>query len=540
MRKIVFALLAAIIAGSVIGSQPVSASASVAAPSWIEDAVIYEVNIRQYTEAGTFDAFAEHLPRLKELGVDVLWLMPVTPISQTKRLGTLGSYYSVDNYTGINPEYGDEQDFQELIDAAHDQGFRVILDWVANHTGWDNAWISAHPDWYTKDSDGNIIHPAGTTWEDVADLNFTNTQMRAAMIYAMKYWVNTYDIDGFRCDYASGVPQNFWNEASLALNSIKPLFMLAEDSTNFDLMNTAFDANYSWQLKDVLNTIGTNKTGVSDLTELVANQKNWFPTNTFPMNFITNHDENSWSGTEFERLGNNVDAMTAVYFTLPGVPLIYTGQEISLNRRLKFFDKDSIDWNLGTPRPLLAQLAQLKSDSPALDVGPTAGSFKNIPTGQDSVIAYVRSRDAHRVITLANFSNRARSVKLAFGSDAGSYREVSSNVKTVLLKNTTITIPAYGYKVLTNNTLGSQIQKVTKISLTTKNFKVARNSVTTLIPQLSPRHVTNATIAWKSTNPKVVKVYSNGVVKALKKGVAKVWAISSNSNVKTSVTITVK
>jgi len=258
------------------------------------------------------------------------------------------------------------------------------------------------------------------------------------------------------------------------------------------------------------------------------------------MNFITNHDENSWSGTEFERLGKNVDAMTAVYFTLPGIPLIYTGQEISLNRRLKFFDKDSIDWTIGTPRPLLTQLTKLKADSPALDVGPNKGSFKNLPTGDDLVVAYIRTKDSHRVITIANFSQKARSVSLPFGTNAGNYREVLSNVKTVLLKNTTITIPAFGFKVLTSDVAGSRVQPVTKISLPSKTMTLTKNAIARIVPTLTPRHVTNATVSWKSSNPKIAQVYSNGLVKAKSKGVVTIWAMSSTSGLKTSLKITVK
>ncbi|MEY2635168.1 MAG: hypothetical protein RIS75_1108 [Actinomycetota bacterium] len=521
-------------------SQPASGSRATPAPEWINDAVIYEVNVRQYTEAGTFDAFATHLPRLRDLGVDVLWFMPITPISQTKRNGTLGSYYSVDNYTEVNPEFGTAQDFEDLVTQAHDLGFKVILDWVANHTGWDNPWITAHPDWYTKNGSGDITHPAGTNWTDVADLNFNNTAMRAAMIDAMKYWVTEFEIDGFRCDFAAGVPVSFWNEASAQLNQIKPLFMLAEEGGDMELLNSAFDANYAWDYKDAFNSIGLQQEGASLLLSEIKTNKSQFPANTFSMNFITNHDENSWSGTEFERLGKNVNTLTAIYFTLPGLPLIYTGQEISLNRRLKFFDKDAIDWNAGVARPLLAQLAKLKADNSALDVGAQPGSFTAIPTSDDAVFAYVRKNNDQSVVVMANVSPKARTVKLNLTSASGYFREITSNVKTRLFPSTSITLPPFGFKVLSSDLEDSVTQTVSKISVPKKELRMAKGSSFQVLPTLSPRHVTNSTVVWKSSNPKIAKVFSNGTIKAISRGVATITAITSNTAVKAGVKVTVK
>src|SRR5690554_5544415 len=222
--------------------------------AWSNDAVMYEVNVRQYTPEGTFDAFAEHLPRLKELGVEILWFMPIHPIGEKNRKGSLGSYYSIRDYKAINPEFGTLEDFKALVDKAHGMGFKVLLDFVANHTAWDHHWIETHLEWYTQDSLGNIVPPVAD-WSDVADLNFDNPDLRAEMLDALKYWVQEADIDGYRCDYAGGVPTDFWETARTELNKIKPVFMLAEDQDNLDLLNHAFECNYSWTIHHYMNEI---------------------------------------------------------------------------------------------------------------------------------------------------------------------------------------------------------------------------------------------------------------------------------------------
>ncbi|MEN6456923.1 MAG: alpha-amylase family glycosyl hydrolase, partial [Prolixibacteraceae bacterium] len=227
--------------------KPQDKASAAGRPEWLKDAVLYEVNIRQYTPEGTFDAFAEHLPRLKKLGVDILWLMPVHPISEKNRKGTLGSYYSVRDYQGINPEFGTLDDFKRLVNRSHELGMKVIIDWVANHTGWDHRWISEHPDWYTQDSTGAIISP-NPDWSDIADLNFAVQPMRREMIREMQYWLRETDIDGFRCDVAWGVPQDFWEEARASLDSVKPVYMLAEDEDHPEFLEKAFDSNYAWKL----------------------------------------------------------------------------------------------------------------------------------------------------------------------------------------------------------------------------------------------------------------------------------------------------
>ena len=264
-------------------------------PEWAKSASIYEVNTRQYTPEGTFKAFQKELPRLKEMGVDILWMMPINPIGVKNRKGTLGSYYSIKDYKAINPEFGTESDFKNLVTEAHKLGMHVIIDWVANHTSWDNVWMKNHSDWYTKDSLGNIIRPAGTDWDDTADLNYSNPELRRAMIDAMSYWVKNADIDGFRCDVAGMIPLSFWIHARKAIDEIKPgCFFLAEDGE--PAIHKAFDMTYDWPLKDIINDIAKGKKNANDLIKHFESESKRFQPEDLRMQFTTNHDENTWSG----------------------------------------------------------------------------------------------------------------------------------------------------------------------------------------------------------------------------------------------------
>jgi glycosidase len=310
---------------------------------WAEDAIIYEVNIRQFTPEGTFTAFKPHIARLKDLGVDILWIMPIHPIGEKNRKGTLGSYYSVKNYKGVNPDFGTLDDFKTLVEEAHLNGMYVIIDWVANHTAWDHDWINENPDWYAKDSLGNMYYPAD--WTDVCQLNYDNEELHEGMIDALEYWVEEADIDGYRCDVAGMVPTKFWNKARIALDEIKPVFMLAEDEHTYDLMNSAFDMNYAWHMHHIMNQIAKGEESVKELVHYYERYDTIFPKSVYRMNFITNHDENSWNGTVFERLGDGVKTFAVMSYTIPGMPLIYTGQEAGNSKRLEFFEKDEVDWS---------------------------------------------------------------------------------------------------------------------------------------------------------------------------------------------------
>ncbi|MFT4146810.1 MAG: alpha-amylase family glycosyl hydrolase [Mobilitalea sp.] len=387
----------------------------VSVPKWSDNAAIYEVNIRQYTEEGTFKAFEEHLPRLKEMGVKILWFMPIYPISSVKRLGSLGSYYAIADYQEINPEFGTKEDFEHLVKACHEMGFKVILDWVANHTGWDNAWITEHPDWYTKNAQGGIIYPE--TWEDVADLNYENEKLQKAMIKAMTYWVKEFDVDGYRCDYAGGVPLEFWEEARTKLERIKPVYMLAEDDKSQALMKYAFNSNYGWSLYQDLNSVAKGSKKADSLVSYFKNTVKNYPEGTYPLHFIDNHDENSWNGTVEERMGVAQQAMLALIFTVPGMPLIYSGQEVNLDHRLEFFDKDEIVWEDFQNEELLTKLIHLKLEHPALWNGNAGGEITFLESSSERVLVYERQKDEDRIVVLLNLSDKAADVKFKMVSD---------------------------------------------------------------------------------------------------------------------------
>jgi alpha-amylase len=423
-------------------------------PEWSKNAVIYEVNIRQYTPEGTFAAFSKSLPRLKELGVDILWIMPVQPIGKLNRKGSLGSYYSISNYTAINPEFGTEADFKAMVDAAHAQGFKVILDWVANHTSFDHAWTVAHKNWYTLRPDGSISRAVDdkgkeTDWSDVADLNYDNMEMRAAMIAEMRWWLDHTGIDGFRCDVAGFIPYDFWTDVRTKLQSAKPdLFFLAEWED--PKLHPSFDMTYGWGLYHVMNDVASGKAKAADLDKYFAEFESTFPSDAYRMNFTSNHDENSWNGTEFERMGANHQAAYVLSaLTKNSMPLLYSGQEVSLNRRLAFFEKDSIDWNGASLAPFYKRIFELRHTHDVVWNGDAGAPQTKLATnGGDRVYAFTRARGDKAVIVVTNFGDAAASLKYTGLGTTGAYTDWFSNAAITLASAGTIDVPAHGYRVL--------------------------------------------------------------------------------------------
>ena len=314
---------------------------------WTEGSTVYELNVRQFTPEGTFDAALNRLPLIKNMGIDILWLMPIYPIGELNRKGTLGSYYAIKDYCAVNPEFGTMEDFDNFLTVAHEMGFRVILDWVANHTAPDHAWVTEKPaDWYVRDEEGNIV--VEYDWTDIAKLNYENQDMRAEMEKCMNFWVDK-GIDGFRCDVAYQVPQDFWTGAISRMKEKNPdLYFLAEGEEAW-LHTAGFDATYWWKLHHVMNDIAQGKAGKAELLDVINESLRDYPSNAYRLAFITNHDENSWNGTEFERMGDAWRAGAVLCFTLPGAqPLIYTGQELGNTKRFEFFEKDPLPvehWN---------------------------------------------------------------------------------------------------------------------------------------------------------------------------------------------------
>lgn len=394
---------------------------------WSKNSSIYEINVRQYSEEGTFDAVREDLPRIREMGVRILWLMPIHPIGEKNRKGPLGSYYSVQNYTEVNPEFGNKADFLRFVDEAHQLGFKVIIDWVANHTAWDNPWTQ-NPEWYELDEEGNFTPPHGTDWTDVIQLDYENEEMRAAMIEALEYWVRDFNIDGYRADVAGMVPTDFWVEAKDSLDSIKPVFMLAEDGEP-ELLIEAFQMNYAWQYAHTIREIADGNQTFADLDSLMQETEANFPSSSYRMYFTTNHDENSWNGTDPGMYGDNFENFAVLSATIAGMPLIYNGQESGLDKQLEFFERDPIEWKDYKYQEFYTTLVGLKRDNPALWNGDFGGDleFIQVPESSEGVLAYKREKDESEVVVVLNFSDERTTTSLDEVGVDESYTTYNSN-----------------------------------------------------------------------------------------------------------------
>lgn len=409
-------------------------------------AVIYEVNIRQYSPEGTFEAFTKDIPKLKEMGVDIIWLMPIHEIGVKNRKGGLGSYYSIKDYRSVNPEFGTLDDFKELIKIAHENGIYVILDWVANHTAWDHAWVTEHPEFYTKDANGNMIAPFD--WTDVAELDFTNEKLRTAMIADMNYWVTELNVDGFRCDVAAEVPTDFWEKASAALQKTKPLFMLAE-AEKPELLKKAFHMQYAWEGHHILNQLAQGKKTVADFDLYMTKMDSVLEKDDIVMNFISNHDENSWNGTVKERMGEASELLLALSYTVPGMPMIYNGEEYDLNKRLRFFEKDTIIKEKGKFYEVYKQLNTLKKKTKALDTGKNPAAYIRISTNDNAnILAFSREKEGEKLIFIGNFTALEKEVLMEV---EGSFSNYMNSNNEDLSKTTPIKLQAWEYKILVNN-----------------------------------------------------------------------------------------
>jgi len=419
---------------------------SVKHPEWIKKSTIYEVHIRQYTKSGTINEFCNHLPRLRDLGIEILWIMPIQPLGLEKRKGVMGSPYSIRDYVSINPDFGTLEDFKKMVKMAHDMGMYVILDWVANHTAWDHTWIYENPEFYSKDSNGNIIHPEHTDWFDVADLNYDNPALRNKMIDALKYWVIETDVDGYRCDMAHLVPTYFWESARYELDKIKPVFLLAEAETR-DLLFKAFDANYNWPLLHLINDIAKFHRTLKNMDDFFIYDKMNYPLNAFRMNFTSNHDENKNAGAGIERLGKAFEALTVLTFTIPGMPMIFSGQEVGLNRKLEFFDKDEINWNSGNDySAFYKKLIELKKTYETLWNTNECGSMIKISTDKDDkIFAYIRQKSNTKILVILNLSPYFHEFTLHTENEFNGYYDIFTN--GILMSNQ-IGLDAWKYMVL--------------------------------------------------------------------------------------------
>lgn len=419
-------------------------------PEWSYSAVLYEMNIRQFTPQGTFQAAEERLESLHEIGIDAIWLMPIYPIGIEGRKGSLGSYYSIRDYKGINPEFGTMEDFDSFVTKAHSLGMKVLLDWVANHTARDAKWLQTKPaDWYEREDDGTAKVP--WDWTDTAKLNYNNHDVWRGQIEAMRFWVEKHNIDGFRCDMAMLVPTEFWQEVSSVLHAIKPeIFMLAE-AEELNLFNRAFDMGYAWEIHHMMCDIAQGLRRVWDLRNVMYTDRERYPASAMRMMFTSNHDENSWSGSEFIRFGASLEVMTALTFLWEAsMPLIYTGQEIGYDHSFAFFDRDPIpSYQHNSFTELYRRLISLKHNQRALQAGERGGRTIEIENNaKDCMMTFVRECDDSRVVAILNLSPYTIHADFNNGIYAGTYTNAMTGQQEELPLHFEADIEPWGYTIL--------------------------------------------------------------------------------------------
>ena len=420
-------------------------------PEWSKNATIYQINTRQFTPEGTFRAAEAHLPRLKELGVVIVWLMPVHPIGALNRKGRLGSPYAVQDYYGVNPEFGTLDDLKHFVATAHDLGLYVILDWVANHSAWDCNMVAEHPDWYVRDWKGEYRPTPWWDWEDIIDFDYDRPEVRQFMTEAMKYWVREVDVDGYRCDVAGFVPTDFWNNARRELDTIKPVFMLAEWEAR-DLHTEAFDMTYAWHWNDVMHKIAMGQANVEALYIYYSWNDKAYPRDIMRMLFVSNHDKNAWEGTEFEQFGDALEAAIVLSVISEGMPLIYNGQEAGNERRLAFFERDPIDWRPHPLGDLYRRLFALKRANTALwNAGWGARMVRVVNDNLTHVLSFVRQNDRDKVFAVFNLSDGPRVVSFPESLHHGTYTDYFSGESVTFADDTRLEVERWGYRVYVRN-----------------------------------------------------------------------------------------
>ncbi|MBU6213308.1 MAG: alpha-glucosidase C-terminal domain-containing protein [Actinomycetales bacterium] len=417
-------------------------------PEWSKNATIYQINTRQFTPEGTFMAAMSHLPRVKDLGVDILWLMPVQPIGEKNRKGTLGSPYAVADYYGVNPEFGTAEDLRAFISAAHDLGMKVILDWVPNHTAWDSNLVEQHPNWYLRDWQGDFRPTAWWDWGDIIELDYSLPAVREYMTAAMVHWVREFDLDGYRCDVAGFVPTDFWEQVRRELDAVKPVFLLAEWESK-DLHAAAFDMTYSWTWYQAMHDICMGRADLNALfTWYSWNEKHW-PDDAIRMLFVSNHDKNAWEGTEFENFGAGLHNTVVLSVLGEGMPLVYNGQEAGYDHRLAFFERDPIVWREHEHADLYRRLFALKHENTALWNGRWGARTERVRNDQpNQVLSFVRRNDANAVFAVFNFSGEPHRVTLLDALYEGSYRDFFSGEEVSLTSDhAQMDLPAWSCRV---------------------------------------------------------------------------------------------
>ena len=413
-------------------------------PAWIMQGNVYEVNVRQYTPEGTFKAFEKSLDRLKDMGVQTLWFMPINPIGKVDRKGAMGSYYAVSDYTAINPEFGTIDDWKNFVKHAHEMGFKVIIDWVPNHTSADHVWLTTHPDFFVKDSLGKAAIPYD--WTDTRQLDFKNNEMQDSMIAAMKYWLTDTGIDGFRCDVAWNVPASFWTKCIGELKKIKKdIFMLAEGDKSY-LHPSGFDATYPWEMFHKMVQVAKGERPAFALDSIRNRFDTLYPKNALELYFTSNHDENSWNKADYGTMPGSIHAPFSVFTmtTTNSIPLVYSGQEEPVLDSISFFYKDPITFkNFGRAK-FYKTLLELRKNNAALA---SNASFKKVIVGDEkAVYAYVREADGKKVFVILNLSSAEQTIKVTDASLHGEPYNVFMGIKEPL-KETEWKIEPWGYVV---------------------------------------------------------------------------------------------
>ena len=416
-------------------------------PDWSKDAVIYQVNTRQFSQSGTFDGVIEKLAHIVGLGARILWLMPIHPIGEKHRKGELGSPYAVKDYFAINPEFGDESSLRRLIDDAHALGLKVILDWVPNHSAWDNHLVTQHPEWYARDYKGDFRPSPWWDWSDIIEFDYDQPGLREYMIMAMAYWVEEFDIDGYRCDVAGYVPNDFWRQLRTALDNIKPVFLLAEWEDR-DLHRDGFNMTYAWSWNEALHDIAHQKAPVDRLRKYYSwNERAW-PRSAYRMTFVSNHDKNAWDGTQQEQFGECLEAAIVLSVLGEGMPLIHNGQEAGESKRLAFFERDPIDWQDHPIGDLYRKLIHLKKRVPALWNGEYGASMIQVPNSLPAqVLSFVRRQDDVKVFVVLNLSADTADVDFHENLYRDEYIDLFEASCTRIPQTDNLSLPPWAYRV---------------------------------------------------------------------------------------------
>lgn len=415
-------------------------------PTFLRSSNMYEVNIRQYTKEGTFKAFSTHLPRLKEMGVQILWIMPIHPIGIIKRKGILGSYYSIQNHKGVNEEFGTEQDFKDLVLQVHSLGMKIIIDWVANHASWDNIWTKTNPEFFVKDTAGNFIAPYD--WDDVIQIDHSNEGEQAAMIDAMKYWIDVFDIDGFRADLAHLTPLPFWLKARLLLSPLKKdLIWLAEtEEANY---HEAFDVSYTWKWMHTTQQFINGEKALADCIKVLEEYKADFDENALRLFFTSNHDENSWNGSEYEKFGIFAEALAVFSNMYAGIPLIYSGQELPNKKRLEFFEKDTIEWEDNARlQNFYKAMLKLRNRNPVFADLKAVNISINEMLVAKNICCFQMAKEGDLVLCIINFDKKNVAENIVSNIPAGKYRNVFTDEELAIENSFFFEKEAGGFSVL--------------------------------------------------------------------------------------------